>query len=70
MTNHVQDAIEAAGGVNELASALGVSRQFVGRCRDRGWLPIDRAQQVEEMYGIEREKLVKPTIRAFIMAES
>lgn len=59
-------AIDKAGGVPELAQALGVSRQFIGRCRDRGWLPIERAQQIEDLYGISREKLIKPELRQFI----
>lgn len=68
--NYVSDAVEAAGGVPELAEALGVSRQFIGRCLGRGWLPIERAAQAEELYGIEREKLVKPAIRGFITGEA
>lgn len=62
-------AVDKAGGVVELAEALGVSRQFIGRCVARGWLPIERAQQVEDLYGIPREKLVKPAVRAFITGE-
>ena len=69
MINYVDVAVDKAGSVKDLALSLGVTTQFIYRARARGWLPPDRAAQVEDMFGIEREKLVKPALRTFIMGE-
>jgi hypothetical protein len=68
-SNAIQDAIDAAGDVYKLAADLGVSRQFLLKCRDRGWMPVRRAQEIEDKYGVPRETLIKPELRQFILGE-
>ena len=55
-------AIEAAGGAMALARILNVSHQVVYAWRLRGWVPAERALQLEARYRIPRAKLVNDKI--------
>ena len=55
-------AIEAAGGAMALARILKVSHQVVDAWRLRGWVPAERALQLEARYRIPRAKLVNDKI--------
>jgi len=61
---------EACGNPLRARSAfarhLGVSVQAVGEWVRRGWLPPQRALEVEELYGVDRALLVKPSLRALV----
>lgn len=60
----IKKAAEAAGGGQQLATALGVSHQSVYQWLKRGWAPMQRAVQIEAKYGIPRGELLKPEIAA------
>lgn len=69
MTTGIQEAIAQAKTQAALAIALGVSQQVVGQWLRRGWVPADRAQQIETLYGIDRMRLIKPRLRDLIEAD-
>lgn len=58
----INKALTAAGGADRLASALGVSRQFIYKARKRGWVSPERAAQIEELYGIPKASLMDPRL--------
>lgn len=64
----ISKAVEAAGGVRLLAEKLGVTRQAVFKWHQRGWVPLARALEIERVYGVPRQQLVKPDI-AILMAD-
>lgn len=55
-------AITAATSQAALASALGVTQQAVSRWLKRGWVPRDRAREIENTYGVPRATLVDPKL--------
>lgn len=59
-------AVEKAGGVAKLAEKLGVKRQAVYPWLTRGWAPAARAEQIETLYGIPRNELLSPKLRAVL----
>jgi len=58
----INDAIAKAGGQKQLAIDLGVTQQFISASVQKGFLPPERAMQVEQMYGIPRKKMVNPKL--------
>lgn len=56
-------AIKAAGNQTKLADALGVSQQAISKWTRLGWVPVDRAIEIEAQYGIPRRDLVNPKLR-------
>jgi DNA-binding transcriptional regulator YdaS (Cro superfamily) len=63
----IADAIVAAGNQAELAAALGVTQQVVSRWLRRGWVPIRRANQIEERFKIPRGRLANPKLMALLI---
>ena len=62
----VNTAIAKAGGIFAFCRALGVSHQAVYSWKKCGWVPIERAVEIERLYGVPAGRLVKPSIsRAF-----
>lgn len=59
---NIDRAVEAAGGFNQLAERLKVSAPAVHKFRRQGWLPLERARQVNEWFNIPVVDLVKPAI--------
>jgi len=57
-TTGIDRAIEAAGGAIALAKLLKVSHQVVYFWQQRGWVPSERALQIEARFKIPRAKLV------------
>ena len=49
---HIDKIISAAGGVNALADALGISHVAVVRWRGRGQVPAKRCHDVSKITGI------------------
>ena len=47
----------------ELANRLNVTNQAIYNFVQQGWMPVDRAKQVNEMYGVPIRELVRPDIR-------
>jgi hypothetical protein len=58
----IHDAVNAAGTQDQLAVALQVTQQAVSAWLRQGWVPIGRAEEIETMYGIPRNRLVNPRI--------
>lgn len=56
-------AVEKAGSVSKLAGLLGVKRQAVYPWLVRGYAPLPRAVQIEEMFGIPRDELMDPALK-------
>lgn len=62
----IADAIVAAGNQAELAAALGVTQQVVSRWLRRGWVPLRRANQIEQQFSIPRGRLANPRLMALL----
>lgn len=61
-TSGIQRAVDAAGSQAALANQLEVSQQFIHKSVRKGYLPLDRAQAVSAIYGIDLADLVRPDI--------
>lgn len=64
--NAVDEAIQAAGSQVRLASRLGVTQQCITVWKQRGYVPVNRAIEIEATYGIPRIKLVSPRLRGLL----
>ena len=62
----INKAIELAGSANLLAHKLGVTHQAIYTWSHRGWVPIQRALQIESLFGVPRENLLKPELAAIL----
>lgn len=62
-TEAVDQVITQAGSQTALARALGVKQPVISHWRRKGWMPLTRAVQCEQMYGVSRLELVKPSLR-------
>ena len=60
----IKKAIDIAGGANPLADKLGVSHQAVYVWLRKGWVPAQRALEIEKMFDIPRVELFKPELAA------
>ena len=60
----IKRAIDTAGGANPLAHKLGVSHQAVYVWLRNGWVPSQRALEIEKLFGIPRVELFKPELAA------
>lgn len=58
----IREAVRKADGGPQLARKLGVTHQAVYQWLKVGWVPLTRALQIENIYGIPRQKLVSPKI--------
>lgn len=59
-------AIELAGGATALAAKLGVTHQAVYVWLRRGWVPAQRALEIEGLFDIPRTELFKPELSALL----
>ena len=62
----IKKAIEMAGGANALATKLGVTHQAIYTWVRRGWVPAQRALQIEIIYDVPRGDLFKPELAALL----
>lgn len=62
VTTGVADAIQAATSQELLAEKLGVSQQAVSAWLVQGFVPKNRAIEIEANYGIPRARLVDPKL--------
>ncbi len=60
--NMIQTLVLWAGSQQVLADALGVSQAAVSKWVIRGWLPVERAIQVEMLYGIPPSATADPRL--------
>lgn len=60
----IEKAVEMAGGQAALGASLRpeVTQQAISKWLARGWLPADRAVEVEKRYGIAVRELLSPTL--------
>jgi DNA-binding transcriptional regulator YdaS (Cro superfamily) len=58
----VADAVKHTGSQQKLADQLGVSQQVVSQWLRRGWVPLRRAQEIEQITGVGRARLINPRI--------
>ena len=56
-------AVKTAGSQTALAEAMGVSQQAISKWIRFGWVPVDRAVEIEGLYGSPRRELVSPKLR-------
>lgn len=59
----IEQAIAVAGDRSTFAHHLGVSVQAVSQWVQRGWVPLARALEIEELYAVPRVRLLKPELR-------
>lgn len=64
----IASAVEKAGTQTKLAQELVVSQQAISQWIEQGWVPLRRAQQIEDRFGIARARLVNPKILALVGA--
>lgn len=62
----LSDAIQRGGGIIKFAERMGLSHQAVYHWRKRGWVPPQRAAQIEEIFGIERGLLMHPSLVVYL----
>jgi len=60
----IKRAVELAGGANALAAKLGVSHQAIYVWLRKGWVPSQRALEIEKLLDIPRVDLFKPELAA------
>ena len=58
MKSPIDTAIEKAGNGVRLAIQLDVSPQYISKARRQGWLSLDKAKIVHDLYGIPLVDLV------------
>lgn len=58
----IQEAADLVGGPVALAARLGLSRQAVHNFIGRGYAPLRRAIEIEAQTGVDRKRLVDPSI--------
>lgn len=61
----IELAVLKAGCQKHLASVMGVSQQSVSKWVSQGFVPMDRAEQIHELYGIPKRVLVDPKLIEF-----
>jgi DNA-binding transcriptional regulator YdaS (Cro superfamily) len=60
----IKRAVDLAGGASLLAHKLGVTHQAVYVWLRKGWVPPQRALEIEKMFDIPRVELFKPELAA------
>ena len=72
MSGHtaLERAAYAAGNWSKLAHRLSVSHQVMHRWRKQGYVPTDRALQIEEYFGIPAREIVDPRFARIFNEES
>lgn len=55
-------AIDAGGGIVSFARTLGVRHQAVYHWQNKGYVPLERAAEIERRWGIPHRLLVKRSI--------
>lgn len=58
----VDKAVAAAGSQAKLGALLGITQQAVYKWVIRGYVPLDRAIEIEYQIGIDRTELLDPRV--------
>ena len=61
-TTGIAEACTLAGSQRSLAIVLDVSDAAISLWALQGWVPVARAAEIEEMFGISRERLIDPAL--------
>jgi DNA-binding transcriptional regulator YdaS (Cro superfamily) len=56
--------VQQAGSQQALADQLGVSQAAISKWLLRGWMPLERAAEVEALFGVSRATVAHPRITA------
>lgn len=66
--NHkgVEKAVEIAGSQANLARVLGVTQVAICNWAKRGWVPLRRAMEIENLLGVPRGDTMNPRIRDLV----
>ena len=59
---NLRRAIDAAGDVQALRAALGVTHQAIYHYKRIGYVPLARALDIERLYGVPARNLVSPKL--------
>jgi DNA-binding transcriptional regulator YdaS (Cro superfamily) len=62
----LNDTIARAGGIIKFSREMGVKPQAVTNWRMQRFVSLERAIQIEQLYGVPREKLITPDVAAAI----
>ena len=62
----IKKAVDLAGGANQLALKLDVTHQAIYVWLRKGWVPSQRALQIEHLFDIPRVELFKPELAALL----
>lgn len=55
-----QKILEVEGSISAFARALKISHQCANRWVKQGYVPVERALEIEKLYGISARDFVKP----------
>lgn len=58
----IHAAVIAAGSQAALARAIGTSEVAIHKWVKQGWVPKDRAVQIEQMFGVPRSQTLEPKL--------
>ena len=64
----LRKAITKAGSQAMLAAALGCRQQAVSKWLQQGHVPLERAVQIQRLYGVEWRRLVKQKFAELVAA--
>jgi hypothetical protein len=60
----IQRAVKLAGGQNELGAMIDVTQQNISKWCISGYVPLNRALQISELFDIPARSLVSPKIQS------
>lgn len=58
----MDEAVQKGGGIVAFARRMGVTHQAIYHWRRRGWAPVERAVAIEAIFGIDRNRLMEPSL--------
>lgn len=58
----IQYLIITAGSQKTLGESLGVTQAAISKWLIRGWVPLQRAQEIEAIYGMPRTAIADPAV--------
>jgi DNA-binding transcriptional regulator YdaS (Cro superfamily) len=66
----IATAVMRAGTQEKLAQLLGVSQQAISHWVEKGWVPLQRAVEIERHFAIPRVSLVNPKIVEIVIDQN